>query len=136
MMPDAPDYNGTVIYSGRHSALGAQQDPVCVPICDGYARGEKSLRYWRQPSPLPHPGDQHSGIDSPDERGLRLAARVSEVEDQGEVAVVDGDAGDVDDAGDALLPTVSMWVMEEGKGGRLEGEPWIPLRAGTWWMWG
>lgn len=33
---------------------------------------------------------------------------VSEVEDQGEIAVVDGDAGDVDDAGDALLSTVSM----------------------------
>ena len=33
---------------------------------------------------------------------------VSEIEDQGEVAVVDGDAGDIDDAGDAFLSTVSM----------------------------
>lgn len=39
----------------------------------------------------------------PDERGLGLALGVAKVEDQREVAVVDGDAGDVDDAGDALL---------------------------------
>lgn len=31
-------------------------------------------------------------LDSPDERGLRLAARVAEIEDQREVAVVDGNA--------------------------------------------
>lgn len=39
----------------------------------------------------------------PDERGLGLALGVAKVEDQGQVAVVDGDAGDVDDARDALL---------------------------------
>jgi hypothetical protein len=39
----------------------------------------------------------------PDERGLGLALRVAKVEDQRQVAVVDGDAGDVDDARDALL---------------------------------
>jgi len=40
---------------------------------------------------------------SPDERRLGLAVCISEIEDQWEVAVVDGDARDVDDAGDALL---------------------------------
>lgn len=39
----------------------------------------------------------------PDERGLGLALRVAKVEDQRQVAVVDGDAGDIDDARDALL---------------------------------
>lgn len=42
-------------------------------------------------------------IDSPDERGLWLAAGVSEVQNQRQVAVVDSDTGDIDDARDALL---------------------------------
>lgn len=39
----------------------------------------------------------------PDEGGLGLALGVAKVEDQRQVAVVDGDAGDVDDARNALL---------------------------------
>jgi hypothetical protein len=40
---------------------------------------------------------------SPDERGLRLALGVAKVQDQGQVSIVDGDAGDIDDARNALL---------------------------------
>jgi len=43
------------------------------------------------------------GREEADERRLGLAVCISEIEDQWEVAVVDGDARDVDDAGDALL---------------------------------
>jgi hypothetical protein len=46
---------------------------------------------------------QGLGDDLPDEGGLRLALGVAQVQDQGQVAVVDGDAGDIDDARDALL---------------------------------
>jgi hypothetical protein len=42
-------------------------------------------------------------MHSPNEGWLWLAAGVSEVQDQGEVAVVDGHARDIDDASDALL---------------------------------
>ncbi|KAF1942045.1 RNA-binding domain-containing protein [Clathrospora elynae] len=42
-------------------------------------------------------------MDSPDERRLGLNARVTEIQDQREIAVVDGNAGDIDDARDALL---------------------------------
>lgn len=45
------------------------------------------------------------GREQPNEGGLRLAAGVSEVEDQRKVSVVDSDARDVDDASDALLFT-------------------------------
>ena len=40
---------------------------------------------------------------SPDEGGLGLALGVAKVQDQGQVSVVDGDAGDIDDARNALL---------------------------------
>lgn len=39
----------------------------------------------------------------PDERGLGLALRVAKVDDQGQVAVVDSNARDIDDARNALL---------------------------------
>ena len=44
----------------------------------------------------------------PDEAGPRVAASVAEVDDQGEVAVVDGDLGETNDASDALLLAVSL----------------------------
>ena len=40
---------------------------------------------------------------SPDQRRSRVAPGVAEVEDQRQVAVLDGDAAKVDDTGDALL---------------------------------
>ena len=40
---------------------------------------------------------------SPDQRGSRVAPGVAKVEDQRQVAVLDGDAAEVDDTGDALL---------------------------------
>jgi hypothetical protein len=43
------------------------------------------------------------GVDSPNERWLRLAAGVSKIEDQGKVSIVNGNTGDIDNAGDALL---------------------------------
>ena len=52
-------------------------------------------------------------VYSPDERRLRLASGVSEVQDQRQVAVVDSDAGDIDDARDALLYGVNgspVWM--------------------------
>jgi hypothetical protein len=42
-------------------------------------------------------------MNSPNEGRLRLAAGVSKIQDQWEVAIVNGNAGDIDDAGDALL---------------------------------
>jgi hypothetical protein len=39
----------------------------------------------------------------PDEAGPRVAAGVAKVDDQGKVAVVDGDLGEANDASDALL---------------------------------
>jgi len=39
----------------------------------------------------------------PDQRGSRVTPRVAQVYDERQVAVVDGDAGEVDDARDALL---------------------------------
>jgi hypothetical protein len=39
----------------------------------------------------------------PDETGPRVAAGVAKVDDQGKVAVVDGDLGEANDASDALL---------------------------------
>ena len=39
----------------------------------------------------------------PDEAGPGVAAGVAKVDDQGKVAVVDGDLGETNDAGDALL---------------------------------
>jgi len=41
--------------------------------------------------------------DSPDEGRLWLAAGVSEVQNQREISVMNGDTGDIDDARDALL---------------------------------
>lgn len=38
-----------------------------------------------------------------DERWLGLALRVSKIDNERQVAVVDSDAGDIDDAGNALL---------------------------------
>ena len=46
---------------------------------------------------------ESSGTDLPDERWLGLAARVPKVQNQGEIAVVNGNAGDINDAPDALL---------------------------------
>lgn len=42
-------------------------------------------------------------MHSPDERWLWFAAGVSEVQNKREVAVVNGHAGDINDASDALL---------------------------------
>lgn len=42
-------------------------------------------------------------MNSPDERWLGLASRVTEIQNQREVAVVNSDAGDIDDARNALL---------------------------------
>lgn len=39
----------------------------------------------------------------PDEGGLWLALRVTKVKDQGQVAIVDSDTGNIDDTRDALL---------------------------------
>jgi hypothetical protein len=50
----------------------------------------------------------------PDEGGLGLALGVANVEDQGQVAVVDGDAGDIDDARDALLVVYQRIARECG----------------------
>lgn len=50
-----------------------------------------------------------SWVDSPDERRLWLAAGISEVQDQGEVAVVNGHARDIDDASDALLQLCELY---------------------------
>jgi hypothetical protein len=50
----------------------------------------------------------------PDEGGLGLALGVADVEDQGQVAVVDGDAGDIDDARDALLVVYQRIARECG----------------------
>ena len=64
----------------------------------------------------------------PDEGGLGLALRVAKVEDQGQVAVVNGDAGDIDDARDALL-----LLYEYGRDGTgaPHDVPWTLLTAGT-----
>lgn len=55
----------------------------------------------------------------PDERGLGLALRVAKVEDQGQVAVVDSDAGDIDDARNALLE-VALALMDAGRAARAD----------------
>ena len=72
------------------------------------------------------PGSSHASIDismklnSPHNRRPRVTLRVAQVDDQGQVAVVDGHAGEVEEAGDALLECryVSMrqWVAV-GEGG-------------------
>ena len=62
----------------------------------------------------------------PDEGGLRLALGVAKVEDQGQVAVVDGDTGDIDDARDALLVCVSS-------GERAFGGAWRALDSSDSW---
>lgn len=61
------------------------------------------------------------GEGVPDERGLGLALGVAQVEDQREVAVVDGDARDIDDAGDALLGGVSGGVSSGSSGAGIGG---------------
>jgi hypothetical protein len=43
--------------------------------------------------------------NSPNEGRLRLAVGVAKIQNQWEVAIVDGNTGDIDDAGDALLQT-------------------------------
>lgn len=43
------------------------------------------------------------GLNSPNQRRLGLTLRVPEVQNERKISVVDGDAGDIDDAGDALL---------------------------------
>lgn len=47
----------------------------------------------------------------PDEAGPRVAAGVAKVDDQGKVAVVDGDLGEANDASDALLFRCPSLVM-------------------------
>jgi hypothetical protein len=42
-------------------------------------------------------------VDSPNERRLWLAPGVSEVQNQRQISIVNGDAGDINDARDALL---------------------------------
>ena len=66
--------------------------------------------------------------DVPDEGGLRLALRVTQVEDQGQVAVVDGDAGDIDDARDALLV---LYQYRSCDFAGAQDVPWTLLTAGT-----
>jgi hypothetical protein len=44
-----------------------------------------------------------SGGSVPDEAGPGVAAGVAKVDDQGQIAVVDGDLGEANDASDALL---------------------------------
>jgi len=41
--------------------------------------------------------------DEANQRGLRIAAGIAEVEYQREVSIVDRDAGEVDETGDSLL---------------------------------
>jgi hypothetical protein len=42
-------------------------------------------------------------VHSPNEGRFRLAVGVPKVQNQREIAIVNGNAGDIDDAGDALL---------------------------------
>lgn len=63
-------------------------------------QGERRV-YGRQHSRLSTSGIEQDA--SPDKGRLGLAARVSEVEDQWQIAIVYRDAGDVDDARNALL---------------------------------
>lgn len=48
--------------------------------------------------------------DSPNEGWPGLTSRVTEIQNQGQVAVVNSDTGDIDDASNALLVDGSMYV--------------------------
>ena len=69
---------------------------------------------------------------SPDQRGSRVAPGVAKVEDQRQVAVLDGDAAEVDDTGDTLLFAVvrvrdALLKQDEGRG---SGDvPWSPRKT-------
>ncbi len=70
-------------------------------------------------------------VELPDEGRLWLALGVAQVQNQGQIAVVDGDTRDVDDARNALLLEVS------GAGSRYaaawaQGGPLILPTARTW----
>jgi hypothetical protein len=77
-------------------------------------RGERTICNLRQrsilmcsfPRCLPFAGSV------PDEAGPRVAAGVSKVDDQGQVAVVDGDLGETNDASDALLFGVVSYAVQ------------------------
>ena len=76
---------------------------LCLPI--------PALQVYKAPESLKHSSLrvwlgmswERWECDSPDEGRLRLAAGVSEVQNQREISVVNGDTGDIDDARDALL---------------------------------
>ena len=56
----------------------------------------------------------------PDQRGSRVTPRVAQVYDERQVAVVDGDAGEVDDARDALLyHHLHQSSVHRGKAGKV-----------------
>ena len=46
----------------------------------------------------------------PNQRRPRVAPRVAQIDDEGQVAVVDGDPAEVDDAGDALLLALDQFL--------------------------
>lgn len=70
-------------------------------------------------------------MNSPDERGLGLAVGVAKIQDQWEVSVVNSNAGDVDDARDALLmPVRERFVLSVTSRG---GAPLTLLIVATFW---
>lgn len=86
--------------------LCASSQALCV-IAFPIARVFVSNKQYRifvpnRPTLLQYNVVQMEGF-SPDEGGLWLALRIAKVQDQREVAVVDGNAGDINDARDALL---------------------------------
>lgn len=64
----------------------------------------------------------------PDEGGFGLALGVAKVKDQGQIAVVDSDTGDIDDARDALL---LLYEHGESDIASVHDVPWTLLKAGT-----
>lgn len=95
-----------VLYRSREGPQRIRYAGQC-----GYARGEKRLRL--SASPVFDGRSPAVGV-SPDERGLGLALGVAEIEDQREVAIVYRDAGDIYDATDALLGSVSLETTRAG----------------------
>jgi hypothetical protein len=69
---------------------------------------------------LPCPGE-----NIPNQRRPGVTRRVTQVDDEGQVAVVDGDAGNVDDARDALLFIAGWWSVS----GLCFDLPW-----NGWWI--
>jgi len=72
--------------------------------------------------------------DEANQRGLRIAAGIAEVEYQREVSIVDRDAGEVDETGDSLLRrrqscefSLSPPPRTVNPGG--SDIPWIPQKA-------